>query len=116
MVSVVEGGARTSSLAAARTVTRLSGASTGLSTPVTVTAPALVVSPAAKVRIAAAERVKSPATVGGDGAADTVSVDAETASLSRVAVTVATPPFSEIDDGARASAAFGSGVMGTHSA
>ena len=115
IVSVAEGGARTSSLAAARTVTRLSGASTALSTPAIVTAPALSVVPAAKVSVAAAESVKSSAAAPDAeiAAADTVSVDADTAALSSVAVTVETPA-SEIDAGVSVSVAFGSGVMGTH--
>ena len=112
-VSVTAGGARTSPLAAARTVTRLSGASTGLFTAEIVTVPVLAVSPAAKVSAVSADRATSADATPGD---DTVSVNAETAPLSRVAVTVATPPISQIDDGDRASAAFGSGVMGTHSA
>ena len=117
MVSVAEGGARTSPPAAARTVTRLSGASTALSTPAIVTAPALSVVPAAKVSVAAADSAKSSAAAPDAeiAAADTVSVAADTASLSSVAVTVETPA-SEIDAGVSVSVAFGSGVMGTHSA
>ena len=115
MVSVAEGGARTSPPAAARTVTRLFGASTALSTPAIVTVPALSVVPAAKVSVAAADSVKSSAAAPDAeiAAADTVSVAADTASLSSVAVTVETPA-SEIDAGVSASVAFGSGVMGTH--
>ena len=80
------------------TVTVLSGASTALSTAVNVTAPVLVVAPAAIVSVVPL-CVKSPATAGETGVADTVTVtDSLDAALS-VAVTVLTPPFSLIEDG-----------------
>ena len=82
----------------AETVTDLSGASVALSFAVTVTVPELVVSPAAIVSVVAVLSVKSPAAAGATGAADTVTVVASLAARSSVAVTVATPPFSEIDD------------------
>ena len=109
IVSVASGGARTSPLAAADTLTRLFGASIVLLTAVTVTVPVLAVPPVAKVSVAAADSVKSPAGT------DTVSVAAESAALSSVAVTVETPPLSEIDDGDSESVAFGSATMGNHS-
>ena len=77
------------------TLTLLSGASVSLSLAVTVTTPALVVAVAAKVSVVAALSVKA---VPDPGDADTVSVTATVDGRSSVAVTVATPPFSPIDD------------------
>ena len=63
-------------------VTRLSAASTALSTAVSVTAPVLVVIPVAKVSVAAALSVKSPTTA----LAPTVSVTAAVGALDSVGV------------------------------
>ena len=85
------------SAAVPETVTDLSGASVVSFTAVTVTRPVLVVAFAAKVRVVAVLRVKSPAAVFAPAAAATVTVTAAADCRSRVAVTVATPPFSEIE-------------------
>ena len=114
-VSVASGGAFTSPLAVAETVTVLSGASAALSTAVTVTVPVLVVEPVAKVSVFALDRLKSLDDAGATAAADTVRVAAALAALSSIAVTVATPPFSEIDDGDSESVALGGATMGNHS-
>ena len=114
-VSVAAGGAFTSPLAVAETVTVLSGASAALSTAVTVTVPVLAVEPVAKVSVFALDRLKSLDDAGATAAADTVRVAATLAALSSVAVTVETPPFSEIDDGDSESVALGGATMGTHS-
>ena len=111
-VRVTEGGSFARprlSEAVPETVTRLSGASVVLVTAVTVTRPVLVVAFAAKVRVVAVLNVKSPATapVEATGAAATVTVTATDDCRSRVAVTVATPPFSVIEDDDSASAARG---------
>ena len=81
------------------TVTCLSGASTSLSLAVTVTKPALAVAPAAMVRVAAVLKVKSPAAAGATGEAATVTVVGADDGRVSTAVTVETPPASEIDDG-----------------
>ena len=83
----------------AETVTDLSAASTRLSFAVTVTVPALVVEPAATVSVLALDSVKSPDTAGDTGEAVTVSVVGAADGCESVAVTVATPPFSETDAG-----------------
>ena len=92
----------------AETVTDLSGESTEFPFAVTVTVPVLVVSPDAIVNSSALDNVKSPATAPVPAAAPTVTV---TASLDtppeRVAVTVDTPPLSEIDDDDSPSATVG---------
>ena len=93
---------------APRTITCLSGASTSLSFAVTVTAPVLVVSPAAIVRVFALDRLKSAATTPGPAAVPTVTVTASLDAPDSVAVTVETPPFSEIDDEDSASVTVGS--------
>ena len=80
------------------TVSLLSEASSSLSFAVTFTSPVLVVSPAAMVRVSPVS-VKSPATAGDTGAADTVTVTASLDCPLRVAVTVVSPPFSEISAG-----------------
>ena len=99
IVSVWSDGAETSSSpeTVAETVTSLSGASTLLSTAENVTVPVLVVDPAAIVSVDPVS-VKSPATAGDTGAADTVTVSARLDSSLSVAVTVLEPPFSEMDD------------------
>ena len=116
MVRVTARGAFTSPFTVPETVTDLSGARVMSSTAVTVTAPELTVAPVAKVSVAAPDRLKSPAVAPLPGAAATVTVAAESATLSRVAVTVATPPFSAIHEDDSASVALGSATMGTHSA
>ena len=76
----------------------MSGASTALFTAVSVTVPVPVVAPAAIVSVVPF-CLKSPATAGGTGVEDTVTVtDSLDAALS-VAVTVLTPPFSVTEDG-----------------
>ena len=94
-------------VAVAETVTDLSGAWISLSLAVTVTSPALAVAPAAMVRVFAAERSKSAATAPVPAAASTVTVTAWLDLPDRVAVTDATPPFSETDAGDNASATVG---------
>ena len=83
------------------TVTCLSGASVALSFAVivTVTVPMLAVAPAAMVSIFAALSVKSPSTApdAATAAADTVTVVTALDARFNVAVTVDTPPDSEID-------------------
>ena len=81
----------------AETVTALSGASTGLSFAVRVTTPVLTVEPAAMVSVVPV-CVKSPETACVPATAATVSVTAALDARSSAAVTVATPPCSEIDD------------------
>ena len=87
----------------ADTVTDLSGASTGLFTAVTVTVPVLVVSPAAMVSVLLPVTVKSAPTAGDTAIVDTVSLTASLDGPLNVAVTVADPPFSEIEAGLRTS-------------
>ena len=89
------------------TVTDLSATSTSLSFAVTVTAPALVVEPAAMVSVFAVLRSKSAATAPVPAAAPTVTVTASLDTPDSVAVTVETPPSSEIDDGDRTSVSVG---------
>ena len=91
----------------AETVTDLSGASVTLSTAVTVTVPVLVVEPAAIVSAFALDSAKSAATAPAPAAAPTVTVTASLDGLVSVAVTVETPPLSEIDDGDNASLTVG---------
>ena len=109
MVSVASDGAAAPlpPTAVAETVTALSGASVALSTGVIVTVPVLVVEPAKMFSVVAVLSEKSPDTAGDTAAADTVTVVASLAALSSVAVTVATPPFSEIDDADNASVTTG---------
>ena len=94
--------------AVAETVTDLSAASTALSLPRTVTVPALVVDPAAIVSVVPV-CVKSPATapVEATAAVATVTVTGWLDGPDKVTVTVATPPFSETEVGARAKLAVG---------
>ena len=94
---------------APKIITGLSGESVSLSFAVTVTAPVLVVEPAAIVNVSALDNVKSAATAPAPAAAPTVTVTASLDGLVSVAVTVETPPFSEIDADDRASATVGSG-------
>ena len=66
------------------------------------------------VRVAAGLRVKSPGSAFAPGAAATVTVVGSLDGCDSVAVTVATPPFSAIDDGdtdSTASGASSSSVM-----
>ena len=99
--------------AVAETVTDLSGESASSSAAVTVTAPALAVEPAAMVRVLAALSAKSPPAAPVPGAAATVRVTAALDLPESVAVTVETPPFSEIDAGASFSATVGSASSST---
>ena len=103
MVSVTLDGADTplAPLTVAETVTDLSGPSVVSLTAVTVTVPALVVCPDAMVSVFALESVK-PAPE-----ADTVSVTAALDARFKRAVTVETPPDSEIDEDDSASVAVG---------
>ena len=88
-------------VAAPDTRTVLSAASTALSTPVMVTRPVLAVLPAAIVSVLSLDRVKSSAAAGATGAADTVIVVSESDASFSVAVTLETPPFSEMEVGDR---------------
>ena len=103
MVSVTLAGAATplAPLTVAETVTVLSGASVVSATAVTVTVPVLVVAPAAMVSVFALDSVKPLPE------ADTVSVTAALDARFKRAVTVATPPDSEIDEDDSASVAVG---------
>ena len=103
MVSVTADGFATplSPLTAAETVTDLSGPSIASATAVTVTAPTLAVDPAPMVSVFALDSVK-PSPV-----AATVSVTAALDARFRLAVTVAAPPFSGIDDDDSANVAVG---------
>ena len=103
MVSVTLAGATTplSPLTVAVTVTDLSGASTVLSFAVTVTMPVLAVCPDATVSVFALDSVKPFPE------AATVSVTASLDARFKRAVTVATPPDSEIDEGDSANVAVG---------
>ena len=85
----------------AETVADPSGASTASSTAVPVTVPVLAVEPAATVSVFAVESVK-PSPV-----AETVSVTVSLDARFSTAVTVETPPSSEMDDGDRARVAAG---------
>ena len=76
------------------TASDLFGASTALSTAVTVTAPVLVVALAAKVSVVFALRVKSLVVAGAVGVTVTVTVDWLDEAADRVPVTVVEPPFS----------------------
>ena len=93
--------------AVADTVTDLSAVSLLLSTAVIVTVPVLVVAPAAIVSVLFALRVKSAATAGDTGAADTVRVVAALEARLSVAVTVLTPAFSPMAAGLSTSVAVG---------
>ena len=84
----------------AETVADPSGASSASSTAVTVTVPVLAVEPAAMASVFAVDNVTSP-----DAA--TVSVTAALDAPESVAVTVDTPPFSEMDEGDRTRVAVG---------
>ena len=105
-VSVTSGGAATPlpPEAVPETVTDLSGASTAFPFAVTVTAPVLAVCPAAIVSVVALDSAKSAAAAFVPGAAETVTVTASLDLTDSVAVTVDTPPVSEIDADDRTSA------------
>ena len=110
IVSVREAGFATPRppAAVAETVTVLFGASTGLSTAVSVTVPVLVVCSAGMVRVVPVSVKSVPAP----GDADTVSVTASLDLPESVAVTVATVvavPASSIADGVSASVTVGVG-------
>ena len=107
-VSVASAGAATPwpPVAVPETVTVLFAASTSLFTAATVTRPVLTVAPAAIVS-SVPVCVKSPATAGDTAAVATVTVAATLDGPDSVAVTVAMPPFSEIEAGARARPATG---------
>ena len=111
IVSVTPGGFATPlpPAAAPDTVTRLSGATTGLSAAVTVTTPVLVVAPAAMVSVLSGLSVKSSAP----GAAEILIVTASLDGPLKPAVTDVTPPFSAINDEDRASETVGSGSSST---
>ena len=98
MRSVVDEGSATSRppLAEPLTVSRLAAATMSLSTAVNVTVPVLVVEPAAMVSVLFVLSVKSAATAGETGAADTVTVTSSLEATLNAAVTVADPPFSGI--------------------
>ena len=78
-----------------------------MSAAVTVTTPLLAVLPAAMVSVAAADRAKSSASASATAPASSVSTTASLEAPDRVAVTVATPPFSAIDAAESASARVG---------
>ena len=86
-------------LAAPDTVTVLFGASTLLFTAVIFTSPVLVFCPDAIVSVVFVDRLKSPDTAGLTALAETVIVTAAVAAVDSVAVTVLSPPFSEIEVG-----------------
>ena len=90
-------------------MTVLSGASTELSTAVTVTAPVLAVAPAAMVSVLLVLSVKSPARAGDTGAAATVRVRSWLVAPFRLAVTVLSlaAPDSPMAAGVRASVTVG---------
>ena len=85
----------------AETVRVLFGVSTLLFAAVIVTVPVLVVVPAGIFNCLLALSVKSEAVAGETSFADTLSVTSSLEAALSVAVTVDTPPFSEIDDGVR---------------
>ena len=94
--------------AVADTLTDLSwAASSPSSTADTVTTPPLTVVPAATVNVVLPLNVKSVATVCGPAEAATVNVVGWLDGRFSVAVTVATPPLSEIDEGVSTSATAG---------
>lgn len=91
----------------ALTSTVLSGASIVLFRAVTVTVPVLEVSPSAMVSVVLPLRVKSDASVPVPAAAATLSVTSSLAARFNRAVTVLTPPFSEMESGDSSSDAVG---------
>ena len=109
MVRVTSGGSATllPPVAVPETVTDLFGESTVLPFAVTVTVPVLVTSPAAMVRVVALDRPKSAATAPVPADAETVTVTAALDAPDSVAVTVDTPPVSEIEVGDSTSATVG---------
>ena len=114
-VSVTAEGALTSPLACPATNMRLSGESVSLPTAVIVTVPVLVVAPLAKTSSVVPDRVTSDAMAPAPGVTVTVTVAAPEAASSSVAVTVVTPPVSEMAEDDSASAALGRATMGSHS-
>ena len=110
MVRVTSGGSATllPPVAVPETVTDLSGESTSLPLAVTVTVPVLVTSPAAMIKVVALDRSKSAATAPVPADAETVTVTAALDAPDSVAVTVDTPPVSEIEVGDSTSATVGS--------
>ena len=109
IVSVTSpGGVRSPSLAASPdTVTCWSPPPRSLSLAVIVTVPLLVVSPASIVSTGSSLSVKSLATAGDTGDADTVTSMSSIDGLSRVAVTVLSPPSSSMESGSRTSVTAG---------
>ena len=89
------------------TVTDLLPEAALLPLAVTVTVPALVVAPAAMVNVVPVLRSKSDAAAPVPAAAATVTVTASLDGPDNVALTVETPPSSEIEAGPRTSAAVG---------
>ena len=89
------------------TITALSAAYTALSTAVMVTSPVLAVLPAVMVSVRLAESVESSATAGAIGVTATSIVVTASDAMSSVAVTVVTPPFSEMVVEDRSSATTG---------
>ena len=85
--------------AVADTVTVFSSAWSLLSSAVIVTVPVLVVVVAAMISVSAPDSVKSLAVAGDTGVAETVIVVTALDGCDRVALTVETPPFSEMDEG-----------------
>ena len=85
----------------------MSGASTLLFTAVMVTVPVLVVAPAAIVSVVFVDRLKSLLVAGLTALADTVTVTAALEAPDSAAVTVLSPPFSEIEAGLSASVTVG---------
>ena len=109
IVSVFEAGAArpVNPLTVAATVTSLSGASSSLSLPVTVTIPVLSVCLGAMVSTRAVLSSKSPATAGVTAAADTVTRISSLVPWLNRAVTVLTPRFSETSSGESTSVTVG---------
>ena len=95
-------------LAEPETVTLLFGSSLLLSVAEIVTVPLLVVDPAAIVSVVVLDSVKSPSAAFVPAVADTVIVVAALDALLNFAVTVVTPPSSEIDVGDRTKDTVGS--------
>ena len=108
MVSVwFEGPVTVAPVADPDTVTVLFGASTLLLTAVIVTVPVLAVEPAAIVSLLFVDTVKSLLVAGLTALVETVTVTAALAAVDSVAVTVLTPPLSEIEDGVSTSVTIG---------
>ena len=99
MVSVTSAGSDTAPRLATvpEIVTVWFGSSAASSTAERVTVPTLVPAAAAKISVVAALSAKSPESAPVPGAADTVTVTGSFSTGLNTAVTVATPPVSEID-------------------